>query len=339
MNEWSLEEIKIIKDNYLNMTDEEISEKLLPNRTKKSIEKQRLKYGFKKQKANKIWSKDEIDTIIKLYPLYTDEELMDFLPNRTKRAIEQKGLELGLKKNEDVLYEINVKKTENARRKIKECGFSEEHKRNISNTRKEMFRKGMLVSPWKGRKVTEEEKERSRMRVKGRWGGNKNPRHIKPLYRESNGNWKGGLTELSQFIRENLTEWKSLSMESCSYKCIFTGLNFNEIHHINPLNKMIKIAIEELDLKEKEDYNKLERDRILYLVKEKHNNIGICMCREIHKLFHDIYSRLDFDMNDLIEFSKDYFNGKYDNLLSEEKRSYNSKSNIHYVLELIKIIY
>ena len=339
MSKWSLEEIEIIKNNYLNMTDEEISEKLLPNRSKKSIEKQRLKYGFKKQKANEIWSKDEIDTIIKLYPLYTDEELIDFLPNRTKRAIEQKGLELGLKKNEDVLYRINVKKTENARNKIKECGFSEEHKRRISNTRKEMFRKGMLVSPLKGRKVTEEEKERSRMRVKGRWDGDKNPRHAKPLYRESNGNWKGGLTELSQFIRENLTEWKSFSMENCLYKCIFTGSNFDEIHHINPLNKMIKSTIEELGLKDKEDYDKSERDKILCLVKEKHNNIGICMCREIHKLFHDIYSRLDFDMNDLVEFSKDYFNGKYDNLLSEEKRSYNSKSNIHYVLELIKIIY
>ena len=339
MGKWSLEEIEIIKDNYLNMTDEEISKKLLPNRSKKSIEKQRLKYGFRKQEANKIWSKDEIDTIIRLYPLYTNEELLDFLPNRTKRAIEEKGLELGLKKNEDVLLRINVKKTENARNKIKEYGFSEEHKRNISNTRKEMFRKGIVVSPWKGREVTEEEKERSRMRVKGKWDGNKNPRHTKPLYRENNGNWKGGLTELSQFIRENLTEWKSFSMKNCSYKCIFTGLNFNEIHHINPLNKMIKNAIEELDLKDKEDYDKLERDKILYLVKEKHNNIGICMCKEIHKLFHDIYSRLDFNMDDLIEFSKDYFNGKYDYLLPREKRSYNSKSNIDYVLALIKTIY
>ena len=77
------------------------------------------------------------------------------------------------------------------------------------------------------------------------------------------------------------------------------------------------------------------KEMIINLIKEKHNVFGICLCGEIHKLFHDLYSYKSFDIKNLIEFANDYFEEKYDHLLSEEYKSKNSNNKKEYVLDKI----
>lgn len=90
---------------------------------------------------------------------------------------------------------------------------------------------------------------------------------------------------------------------------------------------MIKECIEELNCEIKENlslYSEKERTSIINLIQEKHTVFGICLCSEIHKIFHDLYSYKSFNIENLIEFANDYFEGKYDHLLNEEHKSKNS---------------
>lgn len=337
---WSEEEIKLIKENYLTMNDEEMSIKLFNGkRSKKSIEKKRLSLGLKTRVKPLEWSEEEIKILIETFPFYTTKEIkIYFLPHREERYINERANKLGLKKNEETIEKTRIQKGNILSQKLKGRQFSEEHKRNLSQTRKKLFSEGKLVSLWKGRVVSEEEKAKSRERVLGKWGGDKNPRHLNPLYGKENGNWKGGITNLSQALRENIYEWKKQSMEHCNYKCLFSGQCFSDIHHITPFNSMIKECMCELNYEIKENlslYNEEEKNSIINLIKEKHNVFGICLCGEIHKLFHDLYSYKSFDIENLIEFANDYFEEKYDHLLSEEYKSKNSNNKKEYVLDKI----
>lgn len=337
---WSEEEIKLIKENYLIMNDEEMSIKLFNGkRTKKSIEKKRLSLGLKTKNKPSEWSEEEINILTETFPYYTTKEIkVNFLPNREEKSINEKANKLGLKKSKEAIEKAKKQKGNILSEKLKGRVFTDEHKENISKTRKRLFSEGKLSSNFKGRIVSEEEKSKSRERVLGRWSGDKNPRHLNPLHGEENGNWKGGITNLSQALRENIYEWKKQSMEYCDYRCLLTGKYFSEIHHITPFNLMIKECINELNCEIKENlslYSEEERAAIINLIQEKHTTFGICLCNEIHKLFHDLYSYKSFNIENLIEFTNNYFEGKYDHLLNEEYKSKNSDNKKEYVLNKI----
>lgn len=337
---WSEEEIKLIKENYLIMNDEEMSIKLFNGkRSKKAIEKKRLSLGLKTRNKPMEWCEEEINILIETFPYYTTKEIKEnFLPNREERYINERANKLGLKKSSDAIEKTRKQKSDKLSEKLKGKAFTDEHKENLSKARKKLFSEGKLTSNLKGRIVSEEEKAKSRERVLGRWDGDKNPRHLNPLYGEENGNWKGGITNLSQALRENISEWKKQSMEYCDYKCVFTGKIFSDIHHITPFNLMIKECIEELNCEIKENlslYSEEERVSIINLIQEKHTVFGICLCSEIHKVFHDLYSYKSFNIENLIEFTNDYFEGKYDHLLSEEYKSKNSDNKKEYTLNKI----
>ena len=120
--------------------------------------------------------------------------------------------------------------------------------------------------------------------------------------------WKNGITLLRPFIKSCLDEWKKKSMIACNYNCVIhNNHRFDEIHHLYPLNNIIKDALIELNLGEEEfigDYPEEKIKLIINKVKEIHEKwpLGACLCRDSHKLFHLIYGRNNCVPQDFYEF-------------------------------------
>lgn len=325
---WLDEEIELLKENYQEYNDKELSEIIFKGkRSERSIEKKRLTLGLKKSNKREIWSEKEKDKLKRLFPYYTNRELSEqFFKNRSRRAIEEMGNILGFSKTEEAIRRGNVDRSKAMISTNIGKPKSEKQKKQHSEKMKKLYQDGVIISPWKGRVVSEEEREKSRKRVMGRWLGKNNPK------------WSGGVTPITHLLRANISLWKNKSMSYCDYRCIFTGLGFDDIHHINPFNKMIKETLKELSIEDATciDFsNESIRDLIINKIHSKHTYIGLCITDEIHKRFHDTYSYNEFNMEDLIEFTKDYFDGKHDEYLSDVNKSINSISNYTYALNKI----
>ena len=284
-------------------------------------------------KIREYWSEDEEIKFVELYPYYTNEELRElFYPNLSDKQLSDKAWSIGVSKNEDTV--IKGHKQQGAKASIFQKGRikSDETRRKLSETKKRQYAEGVYISPWLGRVVSEEEKEKTRQRVKGKWLGENNPRHINPLKGSDNGRWEGGITNLYQFLRENIVEWKEDSMKFCNYKCVLTGDYFNNIHHLIPFKDIVYEAMSILNIEVKQDvsdYSEELRKELINKIKElhiKHGN-GICLTKDLHKIFHDNYGYTNFTKENFVEFTSKYFNQEFDELLIEKHRSINSKSN------------
>lgn len=121
--------------------------------------------------------------------------------------------------------------------------------------------------------------------------------------------WKGGISILRDFIREStdFENWQKDSMENCNYQCIFTASKNFQIHHLYPLNKIIQDALFELGLEKYEfigDYDEEDIRPIIDKIMEIHYRypLGICVEKDIHKIFHKIYGKLNCTPEDFYEF-------------------------------------
>lgn len=123
---------------------------------------------------------------------------------------------------------------------------------------------------------------------------------------ENNNSWNGGTTELNDYLRESLKEWKVKSLEHYGYKCVITGEVGGEleIHHRTPFNEIVYKTMKNLGY----EYNNLQINRFneeeLELIKNKFlefsmQELGYPLRKYIHREFHNIYglkvSAEDFD--------------------------------------------
>lgn len=278
------------------------------------------------------WSDEDIKLFLERYPFYTNEEMREFYPNLTEKQMFERAYRNGVTKNEETYRRGREQQGVKVSEKLKGIPKSEEAKRKSSETKKRQYAEGIYISPWKGRIVSEEEKRRTSERNKGKWSGENNPRHINPLKGELNGNWQGGITNLYQFLRENIIEWKEESMKFCNYKCILTGDWFDNIHHLTPFKDIVYEALNKLNIEVQQDissYTEDIRKQIINEVKNLHikYGVGLCLCKEIHKKFHDTYNYTNFSKEDFKEFIDRYFKGEFDDDLSNKHKSVNSKVN------------
>ena len=97
---WKKHEINILKKYWKTLTDIEINEKYLPNRTEISIRNRRFALGLKKTMVrHQIWTPEEIATLKENYLKYNQRELQQlFFPNKTISQIRNAKMSRGLKK-------------------------------------------------------------------------------------------------------------------------------------------------------------------------------------------------------------------------------------------------
>gem|GEM_PF-3907387 len=128
--------------------------------------------------------------------------------------------------------------------------------------------------------------------------------------------WKGGLSDLNNYLRHSIDEWKLNAFEKYDYTCFVTGIrggNLN-IHHPKPFNIIRDEILDDLGLnyrKKVHEYSEKEIELVMQELKKRHDDYGgIPLLEEIHKSFHRIYGN-DTTKDDLIEFKRRYNNSKF----------------------------
>lgn len=121
--------------------------------------------------------------------------------------------------------------------------------------------------------------------------------------------WKGGITELSAYLRTLLNEWKKESLKNYNYKCCVTGnTNDLEIHHIYPFSKIVQDVLNKLDLDVRENISEYTSDELLFIetefLKIHKQKYGVPIIKRLHKEFHSEYGLVNFEERDFEQFIK-----------------------------------
>lgn len=261
------------------------------------------------ENSRKKWTDKEIWILKEYYSFFTNIELWFFIfEDRTPRAIEccASKINAGHKTLETM---------ERARRygalRNPSCQkgrvITEEHRRHMSESKIKYFNPASNNTDAVMRSQNTRDKM-SEIRIsKGIWRGNSNPRHIKPLDGEMNGRWEGGITPLVRELRNGIIDWKMKSIEFCEYKCVVTGNRFDDIHHITPFATIFNEALYDLKLdarKNQKAYSSIEYDKLKELVIRKHSKyeIGCCLTKDVHRLFHNQYGYLNNTRDQFVDF-------------------------------------
>lgn len=130
-------------------------------------------------------------------------------------------------------------------------------------------------------------------------------------------------SELFNFLRGKIIDWKKDSIKICNYKCVLSNGKFNDLHHLHPFHKIVYESLLSLGLplhKYVDDYTKYEIIEIIRVCIEKHyeHGYGICLSREYHSLFHQIFGYSNTTKEDFEDFKQRYYNFEFDDLLEDE---------------------
>ena len=125
----------------------------------------------------------------------------------------------------------------------------------------------------------------------------------------------------SIYIRRHNVEWKKNSMKNCNFKCVLSGDRFDEIHHLVSLNTILESTYNKLSIDpELFDINKIEEDNKIQFLEEFYKEqskypLGVCLRKDIHMHFHNIYKYGDNTVEQFYEFAKEFYPGVKLNIL------------------------
>jgi len=107
-------------------------------------------------------------------------------------------------------------------------------------------------------------------------------------------NWQNGLTEVRQYLLKRITKWRSNSIKQSDGKCVITGKPYDNIHHLHSFNLILKESIDELGFELKNtigEYKMADLKRLVKTIRKNHEKypLGVCLIREWHVKFHNIY--------------------------------------------------
>ena len=271
----------IIFKRFPNATKQSIITTLLPNHSYKAITTKAKRLNIK---SRKLWTKDEDELLIKLYPIHHIDDILNKFPDRSRNSIIKRAIKLNLKsidynpwtQNEDdyikehwflqpdVILANNLNRTPNAvqvRRLYLNC-----YRRDMDSTKYE---------------------------------------------------------SLSKYIRGNIQQWKKDSMKNCNYQCIFTGSKDFQIHHLYGVSNILNDIVNNYHIVIKNNINDYSKDELQYIlnifIKEQSKYpLGVCIRKEIHVLFHSLYGQYYNTPEQWYQFQKDYTNGIYDDIIKNK---------------------
>lgn len=133
---------------------------------------------------------------------------------------------------------------------------------------------------------------------------------------ERNPNWKNGITDLCNMARFWIKDWAREALIKSKFKCqISDDSGYLEVHHVNSFNKIFNEIASKIGIinKKLSDIPKEEMPKIVKFFVEEHNKIAIpvVLTKEIHRLFHSQYGRLDNTPEQFEEFKIRYYNGEF----------------------------
>lgn len=134
---------------------------------------------------------------------------------------------------------------------------------------------------------------------------------IKKLSGKNNYNWKGGISDLHEYLRSKIAQWKNDSFKKYDYKCDILKIH-NEpliIHHLYNFSNIVKETIDALKLpihckinQYTESELKLIDDKCLEI--HYKYGLGVCLNKKEHKMFHEMYGINNNTAEQYLEFKK-----------------------------------
>ena len=274
---WTDEEIEFLKTNYGKLNINELVEHYNGKYTKSAIKSKACDIGCTQDYD---WTDYENSVLIDYYSILGIEEIMQKLPNRSRDAITIHAGKLGICSS----YRLNTY-------------WNDELDSVLINNHKHMTDEqiGQMIG-----KPKESVSERRR-----RLG----------LLRIDKDNLK--YSDLNKYLRGHIQDWKNKSMISCGYKCVLTGSKDFQIHHLYNFNQIIKDLCNsgKIEYKDFSDYTQEELNCITEIFIEEHDKhpLGVCVRKDIHELFHNIYGKRNNSELQWNQFCEDYRNGLYKN--------------------------
>lgn len=119
--------------------------------------------------------------------------------------------------------------------------------------------------------------------------------------------WNGGTSSISPLIKGRMIEWKKESIKASEYKCVITGYKFQAVHHLYSFNMILEEVLNNLNIANKNyvhEYTSDEIEEIIEESKEVHKKypLGVCLRKDIHILFHQIYGSKNNTPEQFYEF-------------------------------------
>lgn len=281
---WTKEEYIIILDNLLNKNVDCVND-ILPYLYNKNID------DIAKLLNNELNFGGKVNVKFRKYCMYCDKEikikLYQFLDDQLHFC--------SYKCNSKYYGEIKSENTPKYKRICQYCG-----KEFYVRTSRVKFEKDKYCSP-------ECSQKHNRIKFKG----------------ENNPNWQGGISQLYNYLRRSLLQWKNDSMSNCKYKCVLSNEKFHVIHHLYAFENIIQDTLLETNLELKSDISYYTQEELLLLsdkcleIHYRHP-LGVCLKENIHKLFHDLYGYGNNTPEQFEEFKRRYDIGEFNNILKRK---------------------
>lgn len=275
---WYESDEKIVeKYMYIN-SFEEISKMLKHYKTPEQVKLKAYKLGYR---HDIHWTNEEINILKNNYSYLPMKELMLLLPGRTRDCI----YAYAAKYNLQSYYSIN----------------------NLWSD----IEKDFIIKNWKTMSDKELADKLNRPQRNVKWQRSRLGLFRSDPLNETN-------DRLNDYLRSKSYEWRKKSILSCNNKCVITGSSDFEVHHLYPVNVIISNVLFELNIENKNigEYSEKELNLIKErFIIEQDKYLGVCVRKDIHKLFHCIYG--DDSCKDKWNlFITDLKNGKYNNCIT-----------------------
>ena len=101
-------------------------------------------------------------------------------------------------------------------------------------------------------------------------------------------------TNISQYLRRNNSKWRADSERDCNYKCVITGDQYDDVHHLHSMNLIIAETMESLGYEHDVDPSSISYDALreilaIFIQTQSKYPLGVCLRKDIHIQFHKEY--------------------------------------------------
>ena len=250
---WSDDDLSVLRREYANGTSVRKISELLCGKFTESAIATKV-YKLGITRRH-FWTDDELDLLREHYEVSTNDELAMLFPGIPLRHIQEKGRDLGL----------HAKTYWDRKWMPKDDIYLREH---------------YLVED---DETLAQVLNRSRYAVKTRRG------KLGLLHPAPQG--------VYEYLREYLfpvnRAWRKKSIEACHYRCVITGGDFTDVHHLYGANLIVGEALDNLNLEwaKVSEFNDEQLEAIAREYQRLHDKypLGVCLSKEVHMQFHNEY--------------------------------------------------
>lgn len=208
---------------------------------------------------------------------------------------------------------------ESTSRRQKELWKDEEYRIHMSECTKQQWKENEEY-----KEIMEKTNEQTKEKLKELWKDEEYRRqHIdrmKQQTKDKNPNWKGGKTDITNYLRGFTKEWDKQVRDFYNKKCVVTGqkctYDNSTVHHLKSFHGIVQEAFEinNIEIKDKiKDYTEDELELLSKYVLLYHNdtNNGVLITKEVHQMFHKTYGYKNNTPEQFEEFKERYLNGEF----------------------------